>query len=282
MFINPFEESEPGIPLLKEVLDISTYVAPFVQFKNIGENVMGYQAQVPWLEDEDVDYSALDMGYIYNRSGSKFVSPLVRNILGDSEKLTVQEMQSLCIYILTKYVKNWTRLWETMTAEYNPIHNYNMTETRNTQLTENKTRTTDGTITHTGTDTMEYDSAETVTHGKTTDELDKVYAFNAGVGEARPTDEYHTEDGGTTETAKTGSDTNTKDLTDTTDETVTDNKGARESETINRSGNIGVTTTQKMIEEDRKIWLWNYFEHIFADIDRELTIAVYDPCRVYS
>lgn len=45
---------------------------------------------------------------------------------------------------------------------------------------------------------------------------------------------------------------------------------------LKRSGNIGVTTSQQMIESEHNLWLWNYFrEVIFPDLDRVLTIPIY-------
>ena len=87
-------------------------------------------------------------------------------------------------------------------------------------------------------------------------------------------------EGGTTVTTDSGTDTQTKDLLDTTDgRTVEDNEGT-EHEEIYRYGNIGVTTTQKLLQEERDLWIWNYFNEIFKDLDKELALAFHDPCRV--
>ena len=77
-----------------------------------------------------------------------------------------------------------------------------------------------------------------------------------------------------------GSDTQTKNLQDKNDVTETIDHDATEDETTHRYGNIGVTTTQKLIQEERELWLWNYFEQVFQDLDRELALAFHDPCRV--
>ena len=47
--------------------------------------------------------------------------------------------------------------------------------------------------------------------------------------------------------------------------------------TLTRSGNIGVTTSQQMIEAERELWrMWNFFRGIvYPDIDRVLTIEIY-------
>ena len=76
----------------------------------------------------------------------------------------------------------------------------------------------------------------------------------------------------TTETSssKTGSlnSTNTINGTETTSKSI-----ERE---LNRSGNIGVTTSQQMIESERELYLWKFFDVVFADIDKILTLKVYE------
>ena len=46
--------------------------------------------------------------------------------------------------------------------------------------------------------------------------------------------------------------------------------------TLKRTGNIGVTTSQQMIESEIELWKWNYFTDIvFPDIAKALTISLY-------
>ena len=45
---------------------------------------------------------------------------------------------------------------------------------------------------------------------------------------------------------------------------------------LTRSGNIGVTTSAQMIEENIRLWVWKFFDSVFKDIDRVLTIGVYE------
>ena len=42
-----------------------------------------------------------------------------------------------------------------------------------------------------------------------------------------------------------------------------------------RHGNIGVTTSQQMIESEIELWKWNFFESVFKDIDTILTLPIY-------
>ena len=44
---------------------------------------------------------------------------------------------------------------------------------------------------------------------------------------------------------------------------------------LTRSGNIGVTTTQQMMQSEIELWQWNFFESVFKDIDSILTLSIY-------
>ena len=51
--------------------------------------------------------------------------------------------------------------------------------------------------------------------------------------------------------------------------------------TLSRTGNIGVTTSQQMIEAQRDLWVWDFFKVVFKDVDSVLTIPVFqlDICK---
>ena len=132
---------------------------------------------------------------------------------------------------------------------------------------------------HTGTDTLQHGKIETTQHGKTTEELDSKYGFNTQDDGARPSDLVEVTEGGTTTQTNSGSDVNTKNLSDSTDSTVNKTGAEQEAETTHKIGNIGVTTNQKLIQEERSLWIWNYFNQVFKDITAELTLYVFDPCR---
>lgn len=87
-------------------------------------------------------------------------------------------------------------------------------------------------------------------------------------------------DGGTSATARTGTDTLTHNTSETDTGTQTDAQSGSDTATRNytltRSGNIGVTTAQQMIESERELWLWNFFYKIvFPDVDKVLTLNIY-------
>ena len=108
-----------------------------------------------------------------------------------------------------------------------------------------------------------------------------IYGFNSESG-SNSDSQNHT---GST----TVNQTETRDTTDTLTHNTTDketrdlNSGQIGSEKMtgtithetHRHGNIGVTTNQQMLEEERKLWAWYFYNYIFTDVDKFLTISIY-------
>lgn len=90
-----------------------------------------------------------------------------------------------------------------------------------------------------------YDMVETegTTAGSTTDANSGIYGFNSQ--QASPSDTSHSTTNG------------------------------NENRTLTRKGNIGVTTSQQMIQSERDLWMWKFYEQLFADVDTVLVTAVF-------
>ena len=154
------------------------------------------------------------------------------------------------------------------------------------------TETGTNTVTHTGTEQKQYNLSETDTGTQTTvkdgtnettfntTEQDTGTQTTVKDGENETTFDTTETDTGTQTTTRTGEtemeyniseqDTGTQTLLDGGQDTHTRNYE------LTRSGNIGVTTSQQMIESERALWIWNFFRNVvFPDIDRVLTIQVY-------
>lgn len=215
----------------------------------------------PWKDD--IESSQLNLMYFGNHSGAKRVSPLVTLVLS-GDALSPEERNILAKAIQAKYKQNWLRLWQVTNDDYNPVHNYNMEETI--------VRNTKEHVADESSSTRTPNLTDTTTHGKTRNEMDYRYGFNTNADSPQPSDKITTTDGGTTKVAQTGTEKNdssgSKDGTE--DETIT----------TRRFGNIGVTTSQKMVTEERMLWLWNYFDQVFSDIDKVLATPFYDPCKI--
>ena len=209
---------------------------------------------MPW--GSEMSSAELNLEYFGNHSGSKFVSPLVLKLLSDDGTLSLATRTTLADLIKNKFKHNWERLWLTNDVDYNLDNNYDITEKIDREIDD------------TGTDAMTYGKIRTTTHNMGTINRDYIAGFNSSTDPPPLSGRSDYTESGTTPVADTGSDTETKNLKKVEDST------------IHRYGKIGATTTQYMIKEERGLWLWNYFDQVYRDVDSVLAIAYHDPCAV--
>lgn len=246
----------------KRLFDVTDQ--PF--FNGIMSYINGYP--MPWEDFDDI-IPELDFEYYGNISGDKIVSPLIDKMLAqtETEKLNHEQMQTLANIIWLTNRINWQREWDTMEAEYEPIENYNMTETLTNDITETDygkkdTRTDNLQHKKTGTEQVTPNITETVDNA--------ARGFNSGSDVPTTSSDTHTTGTNTTTYNTTESDTGTESSQLSGSDTSTRNY------VLTRTGNIGVTTSQQMLESERNLWIWNYFYTvIFPAVDRVLTIQSY-------
>lgn len=267
-----YSDSDPE-PILRDVFDGWELGTGLFSF-------LAAQGTMPWANAENVDNSVLDIAYFGNHSGGKFCAPLVKLLINDEGVISAAARVTIAKIIISKYLNNWNHLWETNVAVYSPIHNYDMYEERDLATTDDNVETTDGELSRTGTEGLTHGMVESTQHGRTEDNVNYKYGLNTTVYQQNRSDENVSTEGGTTTTTDSGTDTTTRNLVDSTDQTVTEDNEGTEHEETHRYGNIGVTTTQKLIQEERNLWLWNFFDEVFNDLDKELALAFHDPCRV--
>jgi len=248
-----------------------------------GDGIFNHLSQLtdlPWHENTNITDATLDLEYFGNHSGGKFCSPIVKYLLDDDESLSSASRDALARVLIAKYLTNWQRLYATMLAEYNPIHNYDMVETKETETTEDKSMSGNGSSTQGGSVTDAYGETQTTSHGRGEQETTYHYGMNNTEPLDKPSDDVVMQENGTTVIAHGGQDTHTRQLTDSSTGTVTEDNSGTENYELHRSGNIGVTTSQQMLQSERELWTWNYFDQIFKDLDSELGLMYQDPCRV--
>lgn len=269
---NPFLNYGEHEPVISEVFE------NWATGHGIFDEIMGV-ADMPWKDDENVTSLILDVEYFGNRSGAKFCSPVVKYYIDDNGVIPSSARTVLAKIIVAKYLIPWQRLWLTNEVAYSPINNYDMTETRKLLKSDSEGELSTELQTHTGTDTLQHGKTETTTHGKVVTDMTYRYGLNTEEPPP-PSDKITDTESGSTVVGDSGSDVDTKNLQDSS--SVNRNKAGagEEDETTHRIGNIGVTTNQKLITEERSLWIWNFFDQVFKDIDRELTLAIFDPCRV--
>lgn len=162
-----------------------------------------------------------------------------------------------------------TRALAAINEEYDPLHNYNRTETRS--RTESGTNT--GTVTDAGSTSSQVSStAQSETNKSGTNENEhKVSAYDASTYSPSNTD-----DGSTTEN-ETGTGSGSSNATGTSGNTRTNDlqHNIASEETMHAYGNIGVTTSQSMLTSELQISLYNIYETFAAVFAEELLILVY-------
>lgn len=147
----------------------------------------------------------------------------------------------------------WDKLYQTMLIEYNPIDNYDRTETR--------TLTSQGT--GTGADGGSDSLSTSKSHQATEQDTGKVTAFNSGTLADK------------NQTSGTSSATDTETASTTYGKTKQETFSKTDSETIRARGNIGVTTTMQMLKEQRDIVKFNLYDIITEEFKMRFCILVY-------
>lgn len=239
--------------------------------------IFAYFPSAPWLDGMTPDVilqvtSALTAELNYNYLGQKHVSPLVLHLLGDDETLGADAYNKIAQVINTMYSQKWTKEWETLTYEYDPISNYDMTEVMTNDTT---IRQKGSTMTRTNNLTTQETPNTTETNtpqSLTTTTSNTLYGFNSSA--PVPSSGQTQVASGSASRTRTGTDTTTHTgtVTDVGSGSDTDTRNYR----LTRTGNIGVTSSQQLIESQRSLWFWDYFYSVvYPDIARIITIPIY-------
>lgn len=214
----------------------------------------------------------------------------VNKLLLDTAELEVLYPDANIFKTAIKYwsaaeVQNWNKLYDTTVLKYNPIWNKDgtVTEIEKHVKNNNYTDVTDGTIAdHSstiGNQNTETSGNENTNTTNNTNEKDYVFGFNSE--SAAQSGQTVTDDTGRTNTdrsenIKTNNSANT-------DATTTNNTNFKhdEKENIDREytrteqGNIGVTTTQQMINEEREVDKFNLMDYIIDRFKQRFCLLVY-------
>lgn len=221
---------------------------------------------------------------------------LINNLLAETAELEVLYPNPVILKNLLgawskKQLDVWNRLYSTTQYQYNPIENYNRYETGSEtgagSTTHSGADTTTDTSTGNGTGTRERTTEEggTDTSTGTESTLHRIAGYDSV--------ESETDDG----LVKQYSDHTTRDSeieygkTETeNEETSYENEATRTTvmthgekisnnsnggHTLHAHGNIGVTTTQKLIREERDIDLFNLYDIIIQDFKMRFCILIY-------
>lgn len=176
--------------------------------------------------------------------------------------------------------------------------NYGKKETHDFREETADTGTVDTTRTTTGEVKREHGEV-IITQRQATQEKDHaVYGFNSVDSPVPASHDVETDNATNTDT-HSGTDTDTstgsetgkesvdrsmdKDTTgtlthsgeDTEQGSTSQERTSDTAHTLTRRGNIGVTTSQQMITQERDLWIWQFFDQVFVDLDKVLTSPIY-------
>lgn len=256
------------------------------------EGVFSPMSNAPWADT--MSGTNLDILYLDGHSGERYCSNFINHRLNDSDVLSSDNRTLISNILWAMFGIQWTRLWATMKpTEYNPLTNYQMQETM--EGTENSTRTPDltkgdtGTVQTTGQDkrtpNLTRNGTGTVNdNGSSTNtNQNGIWGFNSSTSVPSDMSDGTATNENTTTRDLTETETGT-DITDRTNtdtynrsytETGTDTTAGISSRKLTRTGNIGTNTFQNLLQQERNIWMYDFFEQVFKDVDSVLTIPIY-------
>lgn len=151
-----------------------------------------------------------------------------------------------------KYQINWEKLYDTTVLEYNPIENYDRIEDWTYTDDESSSSARDNTVKSTSTN--EITNSVNITDQNT--------AFNSGLADHAK----QITDGDTTENSS---------ITNTEKENVNDGRTGKHTRTGREHGNIGVTTSQQMIQSERDLVVFNLYDVIAESFIENFCLMVY-------
>lgn len=250
-------------------------------------------------------------GFDFLTTGSDTINDSLLVFYGERELFNDDSSYNkLCIKSLMKMNQyKYHTLFNTMGLDYNPIENYSMVESEELEHSQEMTGKKVDTSTKNGSVNTETNNETTVngtiTRGNVIDKVTNTmgartsndtqnnnkYAFNSGK-ESPTTTNYKTlEEGGYTDTSTTTRDSvidkttnndvlkgdveTTENVNVSGESTNTESVGGASKKTLTRSGNIGVTTSQEMIESERNLARFSFYKEIAHDIARTIAWGVY-------
>ena len=232
-----------------------------------------------WIAD-----NALSLDIAYGaRSADKFVSTIVNHDIDDDVGVVSDDDLTLLVTACySMFNENWEALWKAVNVEYEPLENYNRNSTITTKtnekntgsLTNQRELTDTGTVDKSLTDTGTLSNDSTVANSTT----NNTYGFDSN--NAVPSSS-------STQTNTTNS-TETHDLSNTINEVrnLANSENLTETRNLENTnetthteivkGNIGVTTSQQMLQSEYDLRrLNNFYEAVFGDVDNFFTLPIY-------
>lgn len=189
-----------------------------------------------------------------------------KQVLSRLESVVTKDMASI---IATMFGEKWTKLWNAYKKEYNITDAYLVIEEGSEQRLIDKTEN----LLHGHEVSENSTDAGTITNsGNSSEDTNaNVYGFNS----IAPSPSEKTGVTGTDSNTETRNLSGSRTVNNAGTDTTTNKDEENVTRSLNKHGNIGYTTPQKLISEEIKLWGQPYFASVFLDISRFLFYQVY-------
>lgn len=235
-----------------------------MMLKNVMSSIFPYMTDAPWTEA--VEGSILDDLY-FNKYGMREASALVINKLDENRELTEEALQDIADLFMAKYGTQLIKLYETLGFEYEPLSDMSYKETHSGKDTETRKPN----LTDTTTDTQ----AKSRTYNNLTSEITGQVSADNSSSWSNESKDSNVQSGSYTDTVDSGTiaiqKTGTEDI-DTTYGHIISKIGSNKS-------------PQELIEEERALWDYNYFDKVFSYLNNLITRNYYPHktlCKIYN
>ena len=176
-----------------------------------------------------------------------------------------------------KHYRTFEKWINALNIDYNPLENYDRMEEWSDVGSRTNTGTVSdsGTITNTGTQSTESTGKDNFKESGNTTSSDEISAYNSN--SFQNDKKNTTNSSNSSETNTTNRNTRTDNLSESNSNTRTDNLSEKtnSNRTGRAHGNIGVTTSQQMLQSELDIAKWNIYEQITDLFLSEFCIMVY-------
>lgn len=210
---------------------------------------------------KDIIDNCIDNDY-YNY---QFNQRILRKGYNNTEVEQVELIQKNVKFTLIKYNYKYKTLFATTNLVYNPIWNVDGTEERKRESSKESSDTD----TFNNTDTLTKGGSDTSSSTGTDTETKSVTTFDSDV--FRDTEKTINTPNTTDTTIYNSSDTNRH--TGTVSNAYEDSEN--ETETVTKQGNIGVTSTQSLISQEREVALFDFISIVEKDIIKNVCSLIY-------
>lgn len=186
----------------------------------------------------------LNTDYYILHSGEKWLSIIAEKIYEHENENVSTLMTSIANIIYQRYSTKWIKIYDALVTAYKPLENYAMKEKRTPYITHDET----------------IDVKQDITTTRETDSESGIYGFNSK--QSSPSNTI-----GGKETINVVGD-NSKNKTHS-------KRTETGHEDLERSGNIGVTTSQQMLQSEIDLRQYDFYNQIYNDIDTILCLSIY-------